>query len=458
MSGLLPNRASWSELGDPDGLDELESLIAELLETGGQETLHKEIKVHDAVWGTCAYATHEAALIDTPLLQRLRRIKQLGGTHAVFPSAVHTRFEHTLGVAHFAGRYTQALCDSGTAIDSNAYANIRLAALLHDVGHGPLSHSSELALGKLAPLPQVLKLLPGCNPAEAFSWLIVVSAPMREFVDTLNRRYGIELDCDFIAGMIVGRLPASQRYLSEILHGPIDADKIDYLQRDGLFAGIPVKLDCDRMLASIEVAEEVADGGGKTLRLTGSDGGAMAFYQLLQHKVYLHAVAYHHSAVRCHSAMFSAALDAAMRDGTPLAGRPLACAADLLRLDDSSLLACDADGSAACRLLEALKLRRLHKVAYAWEGEQASDIGHAIAAKLNLEPEDVLVAAPTLPSFSEARTLLVRGGSELQSLGDIIPPGSWAAPLKRSLGNHLVLCPEHLRMQVRAEAQAILDA
>ena len=80
-------------------------------------------------------------LLGTPVVQRLRRIKQLGNTHLVYPSACHSRFEHTLGVLHIANRMAEKLRLNETDIEI-----IRYAALLHDIGHGPLSHNFETVL------------------------------------------------------------------------------------------------------------------------------------------------------------------------------------------------------------------------------------------------------------------------------------------------------------------------
>ena len=85
-----------------------------------------------------AYET-EQKLISNPAFQRLRRIRQLSSTHLVYPGAQHTRFEHSLGVMHIADMAGRALAEKG-AIDSDKITTLRLAGLLHDIGHGPFSH------------------------------------------------------------------------------------------------------------------------------------------------------------------------------------------------------------------------------------------------------------------------------------------------------------------------------
>ena len=99
----------------------------------------------DPVHGFVRLQGRELEIVDTPIFQRLRRIKQLALAHLVYPGAVHTRLEHTLGVVHVAGQMAERL-----GVHAEATRIIRLAALLHDIGHGPFSHPSEDVLAKLA--------------------------------------------------------------------------------------------------------------------------------------------------------------------------------------------------------------------------------------------------------------------------------------------------------------------
>ncbi len=85
---------------------------------------------------------HELEIIDNPIFQRLRRIKQLSGAHLTYPAAQHTRFEHSLGVMHIASQAGQALKEKGI-MKSDDIEILRLAGLLHDIGHGPFSHLFE---------------------------------------------------------------------------------------------------------------------------------------------------------------------------------------------------------------------------------------------------------------------------------------------------------------------------
>jgi HD superfamily phosphohydrolase len=118
--------------------------------------------INDPIWGTITLHPWEVALLDTPLVQRMRGVKQLGLAHLVFPTATHDRFSHACGVVEavermmdHVGRNTKARVRSGraedaspTIADAERYL-IRLAALIHDVGHGPFSHAIEPVVARL---------------------------------------------------------------------------------------------------------------------------------------------------------------------------------------------------------------------------------------------------------------------------------------------------------------------
>ncbi|MBF2735924.1 MAG: HD domain-containing protein, partial [Betaproteobacteria bacterium AqS2] len=184
------------------------------------------IRIHDSIWGEIELEPHEASLINTPLLQRLRRIKQLGSGHLVFPGATHTRFEHSLGVLEQASRMCDGLNEGrrGRArlVTAEQRINLRFAALCHDLGHGPFSHYSEMFYPQL---PAHRKKGEPKN-AEELSALIVTSEPFGDFCRAVGRMHGVKLNPRFIAAAITGDLPARQKYLGEIIHGPFDADKI----------------------------------------------------------------------------------------------------------------------------------------------------------------------------------------------------------------------------------------
>lgn len=117
--------------------------------------------IHDTVWGTTFYEPWEVALIDSPLLQRLRSIHQTGLAFLVYPTALHTRFDHTLGVISIVDRIVDSVNRNNPLeplIGSEDRVTLRLAALLHDVGHGPFSHVSEDVYKNLPEFQEIKKM------------------------------------------------------------------------------------------------------------------------------------------------------------------------------------------------------------------------------------------------------------------------------------------------------------
>src|SRR5436305_751528 len=171
--------------------------------------------VRDPIHGMIELSPAEWKAAVSPVFQRLRRVRQLAMTHLVYPGALHTRFEHSIGVRHIAGR----LCES-LGFGTGEAEVVKTAALLHDVGHGVFSHVSE----------QVIDELSGADGVhEAVSVAVMRTDPQ------LHAALGNEL-CERAAS-IVG-LEGPRTAMRDVVSGPSDADKLDYLLRDSHFAGV----------------------------------------------------------------------------------------------------------------------------------------------------------------------------------------------------------------------------
>lgn len=176
----------------------------------------------------------ELKIIDSPIFQRLRRIRQSSGAHLTYPSAQHSRFEHSLGVMHIAGQAATALKEKGF-LKSDQIAEIRLAALLHDVGHGPFSHLFE----------EVLEIKKKISHEEIGKKIIQGS----EIGDILSKA---NYDKKKITKLAFGY--PKYRFVNEIISGSLSADMMDYLQRDGYFTGAEhAKIDHKRIIQSMDV-------------------------------------------------------------------------------------------------------------------------------------------------------------------------------------------------------------
>jgi len=271
--------------------------------------------IHDTVWKTNRYEKLEAALINTPLIQRLRNIHQTSFTYFTYPSSLHSRFEHVLGVVTQIEKLFSALSskfqntpEKKDLVDDNWRKILRIAALMHDCGHGPYSHTSEEIYRHSPEIQTIKKYRPfiSAAPHEIFSALILSSEKFKEIFQKLKDQYNYSIaNYDFIIDAIVGNISdPTQQYLIEMLHGPFDADKLDYLFRDGHFSGLPLHVDLDRLWYSLDVN---SIEGRK--RLTINWGGTSSLEQIIFAKMTLFPAVYHHHKVRASDCMFKGIIE-----------------------------------------------------------------------------------------------------------------------------------------------------
>ena len=177
--------------------------------------------------------SNELKIIDTPIFQRLRRIRQLSGAHLIYPGAQHTRFEHSLGVMHMASMAGHVLYEKGI-VSSDNIQNLRFAGLLHDIGHGPFSHLFEELLQKRK------------MSHEDIGRDIILKTQIGDLISAngFNKKFITELafgDSKF-------------QFMNEIISGALSADIMDYLLRDGYFTGAEhAKIDHNRLTYSLDV-------------------------------------------------------------------------------------------------------------------------------------------------------------------------------------------------------------
>ena len=242
---------------------------------------HKSIR--DPLYGFIGLSEKEVKLIDTPLFRRLHFIKQLSHAFVAYPSAIHTRFEHSLGCMHLAGK----ICDELDIVQDKE--DVRLAALLHDIGHGPFSHLFESVIRK-------------CNPSIDDPHELISKIMINESQDLGhilgNKKQKI---VDLLEGR--PRTPAS-----DIVSGSLDADKLDYLLRDSYHIGVYYgRFDLDRVLHTLRKRANTS----LCIDVRGKD--AVENYRLGRHL--LHTQVYHHHARLIADRMFLKALDIALDNG-----------------------------------------------------------------------------------------------------------------------------------------------
>jgi HD superfamily phosphohydrolase len=228
------------------------------------------------------------AIVDTPEFQRLAHISQLGLASRVYPGATHTRFEHALGVFHNAVRYLWQLGKDrrfGETVNVHTAEVLLAASLLHDLGHWPFCHPIEDM--KLADLP----------PHEEFAAEFLSGD--RELPAVLRQEWGV--DPDEVLDALVARSDTKRmRLVRSILSGPIDIDKMDYLDRDSLHAGVPYgrNFDRHRLIQSLVVN---ADGDGLAISAKGRTAAELMVFA----RYVMFSEVYWHHAVRSATSMFA---------------------------------------------------------------------------------------------------------------------------------------------------------
>ncbi len=222
---------------------------------------------------------HELSVIDNPIFQRLRRIRQLSGAHLTYPAAQHTRFEHSLGVMHIASQAGHALYEKGI-VTTDDIEILRLSSLLHDIGHGPFSHLFEEII-------QEKKI-----SHEDFGKEIILKSDIGD--DLSKNGFNKKL----IAKVAFG--DSKFQYLNEIVSGALSADMMDYLQRDGYFTGAEhAKIDHKRITQSLDIHK-------KKLALERS---ALYSFESMMHSRYqMFKAVYFHKTVRAAEVMLLEAL------------------------------------------------------------------------------------------------------------------------------------------------------
>lgn len=270
--------------------------------------------IHDPIWGSVVYYPWEIQLIDSPVVQRLRNIHQLGMAELTYTAARHSRFEHSLGTAAIAGRMMTRLQEvSGTEIVPDEYVYmVRLAGILHDVGHCFYSHLSESVYGKMHEFMEMKNQLFGTDfsaaPHEIYSYLIVTSDSFIDFfyncIDYPDK--GDREDCRNllirVANIIVGIVNEDGAgnklsYMTSVINGEFDADKLDYTQRDSYSAGIAMTYGVERFLLKLIIYTEKESDGTNNYRIAVGDSALTTVEELIFNRNILFVYVYRHQKV-----------------------------------------------------------------------------------------------------------------------------------------------------------------
>ncbi|MHA1793252.1 MAG: HD domain-containing protein [Promethearchaeota archaeon] len=213
--------------------------------------INKPIKIYDSVFGFIELNENEADIIQHPLFQRLKNIKQLGFSYYVFPGATHTRFSHSLGVFYLVKELISNINNnSPNKISKDDEADIRMASLLHDIGHYPFSHCLESFFS-----PKKHEL----NGKE-----ILKESDINDYL--LEKSYNTEKIFNIITGEYIGK-DQNDIYLRQLLNSDLDCDRLDYLIRDSHNSGTPFgNIDVDNILRNAVIIKGELNFYNKAIR------------------------------------------------------------------------------------------------------------------------------------------------------------------------------------------------
>ncbi|WP_435193804.1 HD domain-containing protein [Natronomonas sp. EA1] len=376
--------------------------------------------IKDSVHDYIALGSVAAALIDTPAFQRLRHIKQLSTVRLVYPSASHTRFEHSLGVYHLADRALDHL-----AVGEMDADHVRAAALLHDVGHGPYGHQTE----------EVIRRHTGKDHDEVGELLYEVG--LAEVLESEG------LDPDRVAALIDG-----QGELGALVSGELDVDRMDYLVRDAHHTGVPYgTIDHGRLVRELRLC----DG-----KLVLAEGNVPTAESLLLARTLMDGIVYRHHVSRIAGAMLERAAE------------------DLLEHVDIDTFRRMADHDLLVSLREhvpelgrRIEQRDLYKRSV-WAGldrvpEAVTELAYEdiratereIADIADVPERAVVLDIPSRPTIKESQARVVVNGvvQRLENASELVPA---LRATQRAGWRMGVYAPERSRDAVRAAATDVL--
>jgi len=278
-------------------------------------------------------------LMETPEIQRLYNIKQLGLAHLVFPGANHTRLEHSLGTYYMASKAAGQL-----ALEGEEKELVSCAALLHDIGHGPFSHTLECILRETFNVDHVdltEKLVFGeYEIFDSEEKRFIASPSVYEVLDKNN------MDLKEIAGIIRGKT-GKKPYLNQLLNSAIDVDQLDYLIRDAYYTGVAYgMIDIERFIQTLLIHDN---------NLAIRRKGVGVIENILMARGLMYSSVYFHKTVRIAELMLSKAIEMI----TDVEGF------DFLKMTDAELINNLRNmGSFQREIVISLKYRKLFKQAY----------------------------------------------------------------------------------------------
>ena len=389
----------------------------------------------------------ELKIIDSPIFQRLRRIKQLSGAHLIYPGAQHTRFEHSLGVMHIASMASNSLKEKGI-LKSHDIRDIRLAALLHDIGHGPFSHLFEEVLEKRQKISH-----------EDIGKKIILKT---EIGDSISKS---GFDKRFICKLAFG--DSKFQFMNELISGALSADIMDYLLRDGYFTGAEhAKIDHNRLTYSLDVFKD---------QLALDKSALVNFETMMISRYQMFKAVYFHKTVRAGEVMLLEAMDLARNE----LGLTSMNVDEFVKLTDDSILADllslpenKSDLKIAKKIAEDYEQRKLFKCVFETDFNNNTKIGkkrlnqikHDIIRKSRVAENEVFVdssttsSMPLSPSKKESNYIILVTDNGKKTVATKIPISkiTIVSTMSGFMNNLRVYTPSKNRKKVEIAAKSVI--
>ena len=469
----------------------LESKINHFMEETYGSLLLSNIRepkvIHMANLGTHQFFEHEMAIIDTPIVQRLKCISQLGPVYNIFPTARHTRFEHTLGVTISVDKMWKSISEKGglsflrDSEKKKIRSDLRISAILHDIGHCPFSHVSEVVLND-SPLIRTECDKLNSNPHEVLGYYMLKSNVFKTFIEELTSEYDVIIDLDKISNYIIGKVdnPNEEQYIADFINGPFDADKLDYIIRDSEFSGVPLALGIDRLLLALDVDKTKTTTGEERKKLIVKEKGIMSIEQLLLAKVMLYSSIYHHQKVRAIDNMIISILRMVIDEKIEINGDIINSYVDLLKLDDYDLLKLSTDNQKINELCIQLKTRQTFKRCFVISprtkekgyenqfnniisrSEYPSEIrlmNKELAERIGdgCTEFDVAFDLPKTPKLGETSQEIIKIGNEFIALKKVFPEKDWLESYMANKWKGHIFANDKYRERACEEGKALLE-
>ena len=341
-------------------------------------------EIKDPVHGYVYITEREKEIIDSYPVQRLHRLRQLAGSEYVYPGANHTRFEHSVGVMYLAGKVTENP-NVSRLVSKNEAETVKIAGLLHDVGHGPFSHVFE----------QLLDRELGKTHEDMTQWIIENS----ELKDTLRRN---GYDAEEVGKLATGKLHKPKKaFLDQIISSAVDVDKQDFIVRDTLHTGAQYGfIDIFRLIHALDVLDE---------DLAIDLGALSALESLIIARIESFKSIYFHRVGRAAQIMLAMAMEKANGE---LGLTRFRTPEEYMAMDDYTVWTMLKNCKKSAQIIRNLERRRMLKCAYErtfYERDtmisnifsretHRRQLQEDIAKKAGIETENVIIDVPTVPS------------------------------------------------------------